>query len=123
MCSVASGRLYRSHRGSSMKHLLSSTMALTVALTAVSAEAAVIRVPSASFVAGAGVITFDGSGTNPSYNPSDYGGGAGSPVVQTGGWFLGQSISAPPGVDCPGGGERAGGVSSINGPLPPDPLA
>src|SRR3546814_10385031 len=90
MCSVASGRLYRSHRGSSMKHLLSSTMALTVALTAVSAEAAVIRVPSASFVAGAGVITFDGSGTNPSYNPSDYGGGAGSPVVQTGGWFLGQ---------------------------------
>src|SRR3546814_15966668 len=48
MCSVASGRLYRSHRGSSMKHLLSSTMALTVALTAVSAEAAVIRVPSGS---------------------------------------------------------------------------
>ena len=89
-------------------------MALTVAMTAVSAEAAVIRVPSASFVAGAGVITFDGSGTNPSYNPSDYGGGAGSPVVQTGGWFLGQSLSATPGVDCPGGAATACVVGSVS---------
>src|SRR3546814_11873874 len=106
-----------------MKHLLSSTMALTFALTAVSAEASVIRVPSASFVAGAGVITFDGSGTNPSYNPSDYGGGAGSPVVQTGGWFLGQSLSATPGVDCPGGAASACVVGSITGPLTLDPLS
>lgn len=106
-----------------MKHLLSSAMALTVAMTAVSAEAAVIRVPSASFVAGAGVITFDGSGTNPSYNPSDYGGGVGSPVVQTGGWFLGQSLSATPGVDCPGGAATACVVGSITGPLTLDPLS
>src|SRR3546814_2581233 len=97
-------------------------MALTVALTSVSAEAAVIRVPSASFVAGAGVTTFDGSGTNPSYNPSDYGGGAGSPVVQTGGWFLGQSLSATPGVDCPGGAASACVVGCITGPLTLDPL-
>src|SRR3546814_15930598 len=92
MCTVASGRLYRSHRGSSMKHLLSSTMTLTVALTEVSAEAAVIRVPSASFVAGAGVITFDGSGTNPSYTQTNSGGGTGSPILQPGSWFLGQGI-------------------------------
>src|SRR3546814_13999247 len=116
MCSVASGRLYRSHRGSSMKHLLSSTMALTVALTAVSAEAAVIRVPSASFVAEAGVITFDGSGTNPSYNPRDYGGGAGAPVLHTGGGFLGASLRATPGVDCPGGPARSRSVGTAARP-------
>src|SRR3546814_15525314 len=123
MCSVASGRLYRSNRGSSMTHLLSSTIALPVARTAGSAGAAGIRGPAASCVAGAGVSTFDGSGTNPSYNPSDYGGGAGSPVVQTGGWFLGQSLSATPGVDCPGGAASACVVGSITGPLTLDPLS
>jgi hypothetical protein len=106
-----------------MNRFLFPALVIASATIAASADAAVIRVPSASFVAGAGVITFDGSGTNPTYNPSDYGGGAGSPVVMTGGWFMGQSLSLTPGVDCPGGAPSACVIGSITGPLTLDPLS
>src|SRR3546814_14906420 len=52
MCSVASGRLYRSPRGSSLKHLLFSEMALKVAMTSVTAETAVILRPPANLFSG-----------------------------------------------------------------------
>src|SRR3546814_2340456 len=48
---------------------------------------------------------------------------SGSPVVPTAGWFLGQSLSATPGVDCPGGAASACVVGSITGPLTLDPLS
>lgn len=70
------------------------------------ASADVVRVSESNFNATAGLITFSefAMGTvNPTYLPTDYGGGAGAPTVNFGGWFTGQSLSASPGVDCPGG--------------------
>jgi hypothetical protein len=74
------------------------------------ANAAVVRVAEGDFVAGAGLITFSefALGTNnPIYAPATYGGGAGSPTVTFGGFFQGQSLSATPGVDCPGAAASA----------------
>lgn len=70
------------------------------------ASAAVVRVNEADFQPSAGLITFSefALGTvNPVYAPGDYGGGAGAPTVTFGGYFKGQSLSANPGADCPGG--------------------
>lgn len=101
-----------------MKPVIGIFMGLALAVSSAGAEAAVIRVPSASFVAGAGVITFSNYGAvNPTYTPADYGGGAGSPTVKTGGWFVGQSLSGNPGVDCPGGAASACVVGTPTGPL------
>lgn len=111
----------KEHRGRTMKPFLGVAMAVALAGVAASANAAVIRVPAASFVAGSGVITFSGSGSNPTYAPADYGGGAGSPTVKTKGWFTGQSLSANPGVDCPGGAASACVVGNPTGPLTLDP--
>lgn len=90
------------------------------------AEAAVIRVPVGSFTAAAGLITFSEKpvGTdNPTYNPADYGGGAGSPVVTFGGFFTGQALgdAIPP---CPLGAALTGCViGGPSGPLSLDPAA
>lgn len=90
------------------------------------AQAAVVRVDEANFNAGAGLITFSEPGFpigtfNPTYNPSDYGGGAGSPTVTTGGFFLGQSLSGNAAIDCPGAAATACVVGAPSGPLSLDP--
>ncbi|RMF12176.1 MAG: PEP-CTERM sorting domain-containing protein [Alphaproteobacteria bacterium] len=89
-------------------------------------EAAVVRVSEGDFVAGSGLITFSefSVGTvNPTYTPGDYGGGAGSPTVTFDGFFMGQSLSANPGVDCPGAAASACVVGSPTNPLTLDAAA
>jgi hypothetical protein len=92
------------------------------AMLAMPASAAVTRVTEANFNAAAGLITFSEPGfsindTNPTYTPGDYGGGAGSPTVNFDGFFVGQSISANPGVDCPGAAASACVIGAPTGPL------
>jgi len=81
-----------------------------------------VRLSEAAFQAGAGLITFSEPGfsvgtVNPTYTPADYGGGAGAPTVTTGGFFVGQSLSANAAVDCPGAAASACVVGSPTGPL------
>lgn len=93
--------------------------ALTLGATG-GANAGVIRVSEAAFIAGSGIITFSefALGTvNPTYTPGDYGGGAGSPTVTFDGFFDGQSLSLNPGVDCPGAAATACVVGTPSGPL------
>lgn len=80
--------------------------AMSLGVIANQAQAQVIRIDESDFLAGSGLITFSEFpiGTvNPTYSPADYGGGVNSPTVTFEGYFLGQSLSANPGVDCPGG--------------------
>lgn len=95
-------------------------------LLAASASADVVRVGMDAFQPGTGLITFSefAVGTdNPSYAPSVYGGGDGAPVVDFGGYFLGQRLSPNPAEDCPGG-QRAGCViGTPAGPLGLDAAA
>lgn len=94
------------------------------AMMTFAADAAVIRVSAADFHATAGLITFENfNAINPVYTPADYGGGAGSPTVYTGGYFTGQSISADPGTDCPGAAPTACIVGNPTGPLSLDPAS
>ncbi len=95
-------------------------LSVSTALLASAAQAGVVRVTAANFVAGSGQITFSEYAlgtTNPSYAPANYGGGAGSPNVTFGGFFTGQSLSANPGVDCPGAAATACVVGTPTGPL------
>ena len=85
-------------------------------------SAGIIRVPVGSFHADAGLITFGvtefATGTvNPVYTPVKYGGGAGAPTVTFDGFFTGQSLSATPGVDCPGGAATGCVVGTPTGTL------
>lgn len=86
----------------------------------------IVRVTEGDFNAGAGLITFSENPVNtvnPTYAPADYGGGAGEPTVTFDGWFTGQSLSANPGVDCPGAAATACVVGNPTGPLTLDPLS
>ncbi|SNR40972.1 VPLPA-CTERM sorting domain-containing protein [Paracoccus sediminis] len=90
------------------------------------ASAAVVRVDQANFKPSAGLITFSEfalGAVNPTYNPADYGGGAGAPTVTFDGWFLGQSLSLDPAADCPGGVPSACVVGTPNAGLSLDPNA
>ncbi len=90
------------------------------------ASAAIIRVSESDFVAGSGLITFSeyAMGTvNPVYTAAQYGGGASSPTVSFGGYFTGQSLSANPGVDCPGAAATACVSGSPTGALSLDASA
>ena len=104
-----------------LKALLCAT-ALTIASLATNnqAQAAVIQVQESDFLAGAGLITFSEyavNTVNPTYAPATYGGGVGSPTVTFDGYFVGQSISVNPGVDCPGAADTACVVGTPTGPL------
>lgn len=97
--------------------------AFALALSA-AANASVSQVQPQNFVAGSGQITFSEkplNTTNPTYNPADYGGGVNSPIVTFGGFFTGQSLSAHPTTDCPGGAATACVVGTPTGPLSLDP--
>lgn len=99
---------------------------ITISAVVVSATVAhaisVVRIDQSAFNAGAGLITFSefANGTvNPTYNPGDYGGGAGSPIVQFGGAFFGQTVGQPP---FPAGAAPTGVVNgSPTGPLSLNP--
>ncbi|WP_426168175.1 PEPxxWA-CTERM sorting domain-containing protein [Sandarakinorhabdus sp. DWP1-3-1] len=93
---------------------------MSAAFLASAAQAAIVRVDADDFIAGSGVITFSefaGGTENPVYTPASYGGGAGSPNVSFAGFFTGQSLSATPGVDCPGAAASACVVGNPTGPL------
>lgn len=98
---------------------------LGLSIAAVSASAAVIRVPESSFIAGSGLITFSEfpiNTVNPTYTPAMYGGGAGSPTVTFEGFFRGQSLGTA--ATCPAGAAVTGCVlGNPTGPLTLDPAA
>ena len=84
------------------------------------ADAGIIRISEAAFSPAAGLITFSefaGGTVNPVYAPATYGGGAGAPTVTFDGYFAGQSLSATPAVDCPGGAASGCVVGNPTGPL------
>ncbi|WP_299814610.1 VPLPA-CTERM sorting domain-containing protein [uncultured Jannaschia sp.] len=90
------------------------------AVAASVANAAVVRIEESSFLSGAGLITFSEFGldtVNPTYAPADYGGDSASPTVGTGGYFVGQSLSADAATDCPGAAATACIVGTPSGPL------
>lgn len=106
--------------------VLSGLAGIGMMAYAVAAQGAIIQVTEANFVAGSGLITFSefALGTNnPTYAPATYGGGAGSPTVTFGGFFMGQSLSATPGVDCPGAAATACVVGTPTDPLTLDPAS
>lgn len=89
---------------------LSIIAGAVLAATSMSASAIVIQVGADDFNAGAGVITFSelAFGTvNPIYTPDLYGGDISDPTVTFDGFFMGQSLSATPGIDCPGAAASA----------------
>lgn len=104
---------------------LLAAAAFAAGLVFAQAEAAVVRVTEAAFIAGSGLITFSEfalNTVNPTYAPATYGGGAGSPTVTFGGFFQGQSAGiANPGA-CPPGAAVSGCVlGNPTGPLTLDP--
>jgi hypothetical protein len=97
-----------------------------LALSTFSANAvSVVRIPQSSFTPQAGLITFSefSLGTvNPTYTPVNYGGNPlTAPTVTFGGFYQGQSLSATPGVDCPGGAATGCVVGTPTGPLSLNP--
>lgn len=84
---------------------------LATAFVTFSAHSAVVRIDESAFTAQAGSITFSEKSlntANPTYSPTDYGGGAGAPTVNFGGWFTGQSAGVA-GL-CPAGAAVTGCV-------------
>jgi hypothetical protein len=85
-----------------------------------------VQISQGAFTAGAGVITFSEfpSGTqNPSYTPATYGGVAGDPNVNFGGYFTGQSPGSSNPSACPAGAAVTGCVlGSPTGPLTLAPI-
>lgn len=101
-------------------------LAGAISLVSSTADASVVRIAEENFQADAGLITFSEfalNTANPTYNPADYGGGAGAPVVTTGGFFTGQSLSAQPGIDCPGASPTGCVVGTPTGSLSLDASA
>ncbi len=99
---------------------LSIIVGACLAASVITANAGVIQVSDADFNAGAGVITFSeyAQGTvNPVYTPSIYGGSLSDPTVTFDGFFMGQSLSATPGIDCPGAAASACVVGTPTGSL------
>ena len=110
-----------------MKNLQRGALAAAALLaSAAAAQAGILRVTEANFTAAAGLITFSEftvGTTNPTYNPVDYGGGAGAPTVTFEGLFTGQSLSASPATDCPGAAATACVSGTPVGPLSLDAAA
>jgi hypothetical protein len=77
-----------------LKKLLCLTLLATLASAS---QAAIVRISEGAFTAAAGLITFSEfpvDSVNPTYAPTDYGGGAGAPTVTFDGYFKGQSLAA-----------------------------
>ena len=94
--------------------------ALVFSVVVSSVNAGVIKVSESDFNSGAGLITFSefASGTvNPFYTPVNYGGSLTDPDVSFDGYFVGQSLSVQPALDCPGAAATACIVGLPSGPL------
>jgi hypothetical protein len=94
-----------------MKILQKSIVALACLASSVVAQAAVVRIDETAFNPQAGLITFSEMSTgtqNPVYQPVNYGGGAGAPVVSFGGYFTGQTMGTV--GTCPAGAALSGCV-------------
>jgi hypothetical protein len=107
-----------------------TALALAVGLPAAgvrpaAAQDAVVRIEQGQFKAGAGRITFAEvpvGAQNPTYPPSLYGGGPGSPTVRFGGFFRGQRLGTP--AECPRGAVLTGCVmGNPAAPLVIDPAS
>ena len=100
---------------------------LAIALVcATGAQAQVTRIAADDFNSATGQITFSEQqlGTvNPTYLPSQYGGDSSAPTVRFGGFFTGQSLSANPSQDCPGGAATACVVGTPTASLSLDALS
>lgn len=99
-----------------MRYNANALLGLALLAGSLSAQAGIIKIDQSAFIAGSGQITFGefAVGTvNPVYNPANYGGGAGAPIVNFGGWFNGQSNG---GAVC-GGAATGCVVGSPSGPL------
>lgn len=113
--------------GDDLKRIISFLSASVLGIAASPAVAGIIQISQSAFVAGSGEITFseypDGT-VNPVYTPAMYGGGAGSPTVTFGGYFVGQSAgSTNPGA-CPAGAIVSGCVlGNPTGPLTISPAS
>lgn len=105
--------------------LLTFAAFCTAAGTA-SAES-ILQVNQSAFTAGAGEITFSEypvGTTNPVYAPAKYGGGASSPTVTFGGYFVGQQPGSTQPAACPPGAIVSGCVlGKPTGPLVIDPTS
>jgi hypothetical protein len=92
-----------------------------------SANAAIVRIGKSAFTPQAGLITFSefSRGTvNPTYSPVNYGGNpATAPTVTFDGFFQGQTLSANPTIDCPGGAATGCVVGTPTGSLALDPIS
>jgi uncharacterized protein YhjY with autotransporter beta-barrel domain len=95
------------NRSSVLSHPITRLTLLSCCLHGAAQGQGILRIDETAFTAAAGLITFSefAIGTeNPTYLPSVYGGGAGSPTVTFGGFFTGQSpgssnpAAAPPGA-------------------------
>lgn len=108
-----------------IRNTLIAVAAMSLGLIS-TANADVIRVTESNFLAGSGLITFDEVplGTvNPHYDPAEYGGDAGAPSVDFGGFFVGQQISDNPASDCPGATATGCVVGTPTDPLTLDSSA
>jgi hypothetical protein len=111
-----------------MKSILFTQIAAAAlaCLLALPASADIVRIDADAFEAGSGLITFsefaDGT-VNPVYAAATYGGSATSPTVSFGGYFLGQTLSTTPGVDCPGSAATGCVVGTPTGALRLDAAA
>ena len=96
--------------------LILKSAVVAAALFVGAAQAGVVRVTEAAFTPQAGLITFSEfalNTQNPHYTPANYGGGAGAPTVDFGGFFTGQSAgSTNPGA-CPPGANVSGCVLGL----------
>ncbi len=83
-----------------------------------------VNVTADDFMPSAGLITFsefDLETENPTYTFADYGGLDGQPTVNFSGFFLGQSLSDDPSVDCPGAEPESCVIGAPSNPLTLDP--
>jgi len=103
-----------------MKVITSLITAAAALVVAASAQAGIVKIGVGAFTPQAGLITFSEQAlgtTNPIYNPINYGGLAGAPIVSFGGFFAGQSLGTA--GTCPAGAALTGCVvgSPTPGPL------
>jgi len=100
-----------------MKFVVNLLAAVGALVVAASVQAGIVKVNIGAFTPQAGLITFSEkplNTINPTYNPADYGGGAGAPVVSFGGFFAGQSLGLA--STCPFGAATSGCV--VGAPTP-----
>lgn len=98
--------------------ILSAAAALLMVASGAASE--IVRLEERAFRGTAGRVTFSEfrvGARAPRYAPSAFGGGPMAPHVSSGGWFVGQRLSASPRRDCPGAAASACVVGAPSAPL------